>query len=382
MPAPGRAPSPSPWPPSWRARHPAASRLGHRLPAPTRWPWPRANLDRVRRQHDGRLLPVTFVQGSWLTPLPAALAGRGRPGGLQSALRRRRRVAGPPRRGAARARRRRWWPATAPTARPDWPTWRPCCRQAWVWLARPGAVVIELAPAPGRGGRPHGPGHGVRRRPGGAGPGRASAGPGRSRPMTGPRLVGPRPPDEALAALADGQVIAVAGRRRVPVGGSPRSRRRSRPAACPRVDSTESGPLDVVVGQTGPGDRRGVGVEQGDGDPDRPHVARAPHGLVPARPGRRGRRCRRRITMPAARVPARAVSRGRAAVGVRTAAARRHAGRRPGGGRGPPHLRRCGADRRRWHAATVPGRPWSTARCRRRRCARSVRSPSTSSMRR
>ena len=67
--------------------------------------------------------------------------------------------------------------------------------------------------------------------------------------MTGPRLVGPRRPDEALAALADGQVIAVAGdggyllaARPGPVGAAALQRARG-------SNSTESGPFDVVVGR-------------------------------------------------------------------------------------------------------------------------------------
>jgi L-threonylcarbamoyladenylate synthase len=67
--------------------------------------------------------------------------------------------------------------------------------------------------------------------------------------MTGPRLVGPRPPDEALAALADGRVIAVAGdggyllaARHGPDGASALQRARG-------SNSTESGPFDVVVGK-------------------------------------------------------------------------------------------------------------------------------------
>jgi L-threonylcarbamoyladenylate synthase len=67
--------------------------------------------------------------------------------------------------------------------------------------------------------------------------------------VTGPRLVGPRPPDEALAALADGRVIAVAGD-----GGYLLVARLGADgvAALQRArgsNATESGPFDVVVGR-------------------------------------------------------------------------------------------------------------------------------------
>jgi L-threonylcarbamoyladenylate synthase len=67
--------------------------------------------------------------------------------------------------------------------------------------------------------------------------------------VTSPRLVGPRPPDEALAALADGRVIAVAGdgayllaARHGADGVAALQRAR-------RSDATESDPFDVVVGR-------------------------------------------------------------------------------------------------------------------------------------
>jgi L-threonylcarbamoyladenylate synthase len=67
--------------------------------------------------------------------------------------------------------------------------------------------------------------------------------------VTGPRLVGPRPPDEALAALAEGRVIAVAGdggyllaARPGPGGVAALQRARG-------SNSLESGPFDVVVGR-------------------------------------------------------------------------------------------------------------------------------------
>ena len=59
----------------------------------------RTNLERVRAQHEETVLPVTFVQGSWLGALPrGARFGRSRRG--ESALRRHRRMVRPARRGA------------------------------------------------------------------------------------------------------------------------------------------------------------------------------------------------------------------------------------------------------------------------------------------
>ena len=64
--------------------------------------------------------------------------------------------------------------------------------------------------------------------------------------MTGPRPVGPRRPDEALAALADGQVIAVAGD-----GGYLLAARQGLDgaAALQRALGPDSGPFHVVVGR-------------------------------------------------------------------------------------------------------------------------------------
>jgi L-threonylcarbamoyladenylate synthase len=66
--------------------------------------------------------------------------------------------------------------------------------------------------------------------------------------VTASRLVGPRRPDEALAALADGQVIGVPGD-----GGYLLAARHDLPGAVARLralgpNSTEPGPLQVVVG--------------------------------------------------------------------------------------------------------------------------------------
>jgi L-threonylcarbamoyladenylate synthase len=67
--------------------------------------------------------------------------------------------------------------------------------------------------------------------------------------VTGPRLVGPRPPDEALAALADGRVIAVAGD-----GGYLLAARHGLGGAAALLGARGStaimsGPFDVVVGR-------------------------------------------------------------------------------------------------------------------------------------
>jgi L-threonylcarbamoyladenylate synthase len=66
--------------------------------------------------------------------------------------------------------------------------------------------------------------------------------------VTGPRLVGPRRREEALAALADGQVIAVPGD-----GGYLLAARPGHDGSVARLralgpNPTEPGPLDVVVG--------------------------------------------------------------------------------------------------------------------------------------
>lgn len=67
--------------------------------------------------------------------------------------------------------------------------------------------------------------------------------------MTGPRLIGPRRPDEALAALADGEVIAVPGD-----GGYLLAARHDPNDTVARLralrpNTTEPDPLHVVVGR-------------------------------------------------------------------------------------------------------------------------------------
>jgi release factor glutamine methyltransferase len=105
----------------------------------------RANADRVRRQHDGPALPVHFVQGNWLDPLPARLRGA-----VDLIASNPPYVAGaewPDLPGEVRHE-----PAAALVAgdgtdgTPGLADVEVVLSQAWVWLARPGAVVIELAP--------------------------------------------------------------------------------------------------------------------------------------------------------------------------------------------------------------------------------------------
>ena len=97
---------------------------------------PHANRDRVRRQGDAPVLPVHFVQGNWLDPLPSRLRGAvdvvvSNPPYVAA-----RGVAGPPRRGASASRSPRWSRARGPTARPGSAMWRLCCpRPGTGWRA-------------------------------------------------------------------------------------------------------------------------------------------------------------------------------------------------------------------------------------------------------
>jgi release factor glutamine methyltransferase len=104
-----------------------------------------ANLDRVRVQHNSMVLPVTFVQGSWLHPLPSQLKGS------IDVI-----VSNPPYVDASE------WAGLPPDVRceprsalvaapgsdgtPGLGDIEAVLTQAWTWLSRPGAVVIELAP--------------------------------------------------------------------------------------------------------------------------------------------------------------------------------------------------------------------------------------------
>jgi release factor glutamine methyltransferase len=104
----------------------------------------RSNLARVGRI-EGPMLPVTILQGSWLTALPATMQGTitlvvsnppyidpAELADLQAELRHE-----PP--GALLA-------ADGTDGTPGLGDVEAVLRQSWTWLARPGAVVIELAP--------------------------------------------------------------------------------------------------------------------------------------------------------------------------------------------------------------------------------------------
>jgi release factor glutamine methyltransferase len=131
-----------------------ASELANRHPEASLWATDasadalavaRANADRVRRQHDGRILPVHFVQGNWLDQLPAGLRG------AVEVI-----VSNPPYVADKE------WPELPDEVRREpvagliaadgtdgtagLADVEAVLSQAWVWLARPGAVVIELAP--------------------------------------------------------------------------------------------------------------------------------------------------------------------------------------------------------------------------------------------
>jgi release factor glutamine methyltransferase len=104
-----------------------------------------ANLDRVGRQYGDSVLPVEFVHGNWLEPLPSRLRG-----GVDLV------VSNPPYVA------RHEWPDLPGDVRcepvaalvadagtdgtPGLADVEAVLVQCWTWLARPGAVVIELAP--------------------------------------------------------------------------------------------------------------------------------------------------------------------------------------------------------------------------------------------
>jgi release factor glutamine methyltransferase len=105
----------------------------------------RANLDRVCRQHDGALAPVHFVHGNWLDPLPRRLRG------VVDLV-----VSNPPYVAGHE------WPDLAGDVRreplaalvagdgsdgtPGLADVEAVLSESRAWLARPGAVVIELSP--------------------------------------------------------------------------------------------------------------------------------------------------------------------------------------------------------------------------------------------
>jgi release factor glutamine methyltransferase len=104
-----------------------------------------ANLDRVRAQRDAPVLPVHLVEGNWLDPLPSRLRG------AVDVI-----VSNPPYVAGAE------WPDLPGEVRrepaaalvagdgsdgtPGLADVEAVLSEAWVWLARPGLVVIELAP--------------------------------------------------------------------------------------------------------------------------------------------------------------------------------------------------------------------------------------------
>jgi release factor glutamine methyltransferase len=106
----------------------------------------RANLDRVRARGGGIVLPLTLVEGSWLSALPPQLKG------AVSMI-----VSNPPYVGAAEWRDLpvdvRHEPKEALVAKdgsdgtPGLGDVEEVLSQGWAWLSRPGVVVIELAPA-------------------------------------------------------------------------------------------------------------------------------------------------------------------------------------------------------------------------------------------
>ena len=125
-------------------RHPDASVWGTDT-SPEALAVARANRDRVRAQHSGPVLPVAFVLGSWLSPLPPRLRG------AVDLV-----VSNPPYVA------RREWPDLPGEVRREPVAALVACdstdgtpglrdveavlTQSWTWLARPGVVVIELAP--------------------------------------------------------------------------------------------------------------------------------------------------------------------------------------------------------------------------------------------
>jgi release factor glutamine methyltransferase len=105
----------------------------------------RTNLMRVRQQHHGAVLPVTFVRGPWLRSLPERLRGS-----VDLV------IANPPYIAGAEwgglPDEVRCEPAAAllsgdgSDGTPGLGDVEAVLSDAWTWLARPGAVVIELAP--------------------------------------------------------------------------------------------------------------------------------------------------------------------------------------------------------------------------------------------
>ena len=199
----------------------------------------RSNLERVRRRDDGPMLPVTMVQGSWLSALPAAMEGRitlvvSNPPyieptqwtGLQAEVRHE-----PA--GALLA-------ADGTDGTPGLGDVEAVLRQAWGWLSRPGAAVIEVAPDQAPAAVGMAAVHRLPRCPRRPRPGRSFPGPRGPGPMTGPPLV--RAGAAALGdALNDGHVIAVPG-----VGGYQLAARHGAPGVTALLALAAAGGDDAV----------------------------------------------------------------------------------------------------------------------------------------
>ena len=119
--------------------------------------------------------------------------------------------------------------------------------------------------------------------------------------MTGPRLVGPRRSDEALAALADGQVIAVAGDGGYVLAARPGHDSSGALRRARGPDPAAAGPFDTVVGRRAQAIAlasvwsRETGILTNRMWPGPLTV------MVPARPGAGDGDAVMRITMPATR---------------------------------------------------------------------------------
>ncbi len=168
------------------------------------------NVERVREQHGDKVLPVRFVQGSWLHALPVH---------LRAAIHMI--IANPPYVAEDE------WPdlpgdvrqepfgalvaAAGSEGTPGLADVEQLLDQALQWLTRPGVIVIEMAPHQTAAGSAFGPIDGIRRRPRGAGPGAATAGPRGESAMSAPQLVTVRQLDQLVDALAQGSPVALPG---------------------------------------------------------------------------------------------------------------------------------------------------------------------------
>ncbi len=167
--------------------------------------------------------------------------------------------------------------------------------------------------------------------------------------MSGPRLIGPRKSDEALAALADGQVIAVPGDGGYLLAARGGSDGSAAPLRARGHDATESGPLHVVVGRRD----QAVALASVWTDETAHLTDRMWPGplivMVPARPGSGDGDPVVSLAMPATRALRGLCRDGEPLTVCRAAPTRWSAGRRSRRGRTPLQRSRGGADRRRWH---------------------------------